>query len=160
MNRVAFAALSALALSACASSALTVEQPAVAGFRAESVKVERDPQMFVAVDAENLAYTQRKLEEAFFEGKSPLFDRGSGMTVRYRYVGFNEGSRVGRYLTAGLAGGSKVVLETDFVAPDGRVLGTVRGEAEVRAGLAGGSNKTGIDKAVKRVAEYAAVNFR
>lgn len=154
------AATAAVMLSACASSALTVESPAVAGFRTDSVSIERDPQMPVSVDAENLAYTQRQLEEAFFGGKAPLFDRGSGMTVRYRYVGFNEGSRVGRYLTGGFAGASKVVLETDFVAPDGRVLGTVRGEGEVRAGFAGGSNKSGIDKAVKKIAEYAAANFR
>ncbi|WP_305096485.1 hypothetical protein [Croceibacterium aestuarii] len=160
MTRLIFAAAAALTLSACANSALTVEQPAASGFRTESVRIERDPQMAVSVDPENLAYTQSELEKAFFGGDDPLFDRGSGMTVRYRYVGFNEGSRLGRYLTAGLAGGSKVVLETEFIAPDGRVLGTVRGEGEVRAGFAGGSNKTGIDKAIKRIAEYAAVNFR
>lgn len=154
------AATAAVMLSACASSSLTVETPAVAGFRTDTANVERDPQMAASVDAENLAYTQRQLEEAFFGGKDPLFDRGSGMTVRYRYVGFDEGSRVGRYLTGGLMGASKVVLETEFIAPDGSVLGTVRGEGEVRAGFAGGSNKSGIDKAVKRVAEYAAANFR
>lgn len=160
MKRFAFAALAALTLSACANSALTVETPNRSDYRASTARVERDPEMIVSVDTENLTYTQRQLEDALFSGDAPLFQRGEGLTVRYRYVGFDEGSRVGRYLTAGLTGGSQVTLEVDFIGPDGDVLSTVRGEGSVRAGLFGGSNKSGIDKAVKKVAEYAATQYR
>lgn len=112
------------------------------------------------VDDNNLDYTKRKMQDALFGGESPIFTAGDGLTVRYRYVGFNEGSRVGRYLAPGIAGGSKIVLEADFVDQSGNVMSTVRGEAEVGGGFAGGSNKTGIDKAVQEIAEYASAKFR
>ncbi|USA40245.1 hypothetical protein NCF86_03565 [Pelagerythrobacter marinus] len=160
MKRIIVPIASALLLSACANSALTVETPDRSNYRSATAQVERDREMVVPVDAENLTYTQKKLEEELFGGDTPLFEQGDGLTVRYRYVGFNEGSRVGRYLTAGLTGGSKVVLEVDFVGPDGTVLSTVRGEGSVSGGMFGGSNKSGIDKAVKRVAEYAAMHYR
>lgn len=159
MQRVLFAGVAALALSACASSVLTVEQP-YAGQQRYSMATLQYDKSSVPVDDDNLSYTRAKLDQALFGGPSPIFQRGAGLTIRYRYVGFNEGSRVGRYLLPGIAGGSKIVLETDFVAPDGKVLATVRGEGEVRGGFLGGSNKSGIDKAVREVADYAAANFR
>ena len=160
MKNTIIAIAAMLTLSACANSALTVENANRSDYRSETAVVERDRDMPISVDAENLTYTQRQLEEALFAGDAPVFAKGDGLTIRYRYVGFNEGSRVGRYLTGGLSGGSKVVLEVDFVDPNGAVLSTVRGEGTVSGGMFGGSNKSGIDKAVKRVAEYAAMHFR
>ena len=159
MKNFVFAIVASVALSACASSVLTVEKPYAGQQRFSTATLAYD-QSSVPVDADNLGYTQRKLDQALFGGASPIFQRGAGLTVRYRYVGFNEGSRVGRYLAPGIAGGSKIVLETDFVAPDGTVMATVRGEGEVRGGFLGGSNKTGIDRAVRDIADYAARHFR
>ncbi|TXC73937.1 hypothetical protein FSZ31_04240 [Sphingorhabdus soli] len=136
-----------------------VEEPNTTSYRTQSATVEYDKST-VAVDAENITYTQRKMEEAFFGGDTPLFARGDGMTVRYRYIGFEEGSQVGRYLTAGIAGGSKIVMEVDFVGPDGQLLAQVRSEGSVSGGFFGGSNKTGIDKAVKKAADYASSQFK
>lgn len=159
MKRVVFAAVAALSLSACASSVLTVEQPYAGQARYQQAQLVYDDSS-VSVDADNLEYTREHMKEAFFGGESPIFTEGDGMTVRWRYVGFNEGSRVGRYLMPGIAGGSKIVLEADFVDANGAVMSTVRGEASVGGGFAGGSNKTGIDKAVKEIAEYASAKFR
>ena len=159
MQKFLFSGVAALALSACASSVLTVEQPYAGQQRFSTATLEYDKSS-VPVDDDNLSYTRNKLDDALFGGASPIFQRGDGLKIRYRYVGFNEGSRFGRYLAPGIAGGSKIVLETDFVGPDGTVLATVRGEGEVRGGFFGGSNKSGIDKAVKEIADYAASNFR
>lgn len=159
MSKVVFAALAALSLSACASSMLSVEQPYNGTQRFDTANVVYDDSS-VSVDANNLEYTAKKMEEAFYAGDSPIFTRGSGLTVKWRYVGFNEGSRLGRYVLPGIAGGSKILLEADFVDGNGAILSTVRGEAEVGGGFAGGSNKTGIDKAVKEIATYAAAKFR
>ncbi len=52
-----------------------------------------------------------------------------------------------------------MVLEVDFIGPDGTVLSTVRGEGGVNWGLAGGSANSGIDEAVEKIAEYAEVQF-
>lgn len=159
MKKFLFAAFAALSLSACASSVLVVEQPYAGQERFTTANVEFD-NGGVPIDNDNRAYTQEKLEEELFRGESPIFAMGEGLTVKWRYVGFNEGSRLGRYLTGGIGGGSKVVLEVDFVSPTGEVLATVRGEGSVGGGLFGGSNKTGIDKAARHVADYAASNLR
>lgn len=159
MKRFFLTAFAAVALSGCASSVLTVEQPYRGSERYSTAALEYD-ESSVPVDADNLSYTKAALQEKLFGGDSPIFTQGEGLKIRYRYVGFNEGSRVGRYLTAGIGGGSKIVLETDFVDQSGKVLATVRGEGSVSGGFFGGSNKTGIDKAVNEVADYAAREFR
>ena len=144
--------------SACANSSLLVEEPNSSSYRTSTANIEYDKSS-VAVDADNVAYTQQKMEEAFFGGDQPLFDKGQGLSVKYRYVAFDEGSRAARYLLGPIAGGSKIVLEVDFVNPDGTVLSTVRGEGTVAGGFFGGSNKTGIDKAIDEIADYAAAEF-
>ncbi|MGB7370785.1 MAG: hypothetical protein WA907_05995 [Erythrobacter sp.] len=149
----------ALMTSACASSLLSVEQPYTGDARYQTANLQYD-ESAVPVDQDNLEYTAEKMENALFDGDSPIFSRGDGITIRYRYVGFNEGSRVGRWLTGGIGGQSKVLLEVDFVDQSGDVVARVRGEGGVGGGLAGGSNKTGIDKAIAEVAEYAARTFR
>lgn len=159
MNRIVFAAIAALSLSACTSSMLTVEQPYAGGqqFTAASVAQARSS---VAIDPDDLTYTHRALEDALVSGQSPVFAPGQQLTIRWRYVGFDEGSRIGRWLAPGVAGGSKIVLEADFMDQAGQVLSTVRSQAEVGAGLIGGTGKSGIDKAVEEIADYAAANFR
>lgn len=153
-----FASLSALALAACSNSSLLVERPNTSSYRTNFASINYDGSN-VSVDDENIAYTQRKMEEAFFGGDTPLFDQGAGITANYRYLAFDEGSQVTRYLMGPIAGGSKVVLEVDFVGPDGDILATVRGEGTVSGGFFGGSNKSGIDGAIDEIAEYAAAQF-
>ncbi len=148
----------ALTLGACANSSLMVEQPYAGDQRFAMAQIVQADST-VDVDEDNSSYTARKLEEALFGGDTPLFTRGEGVDVRWRYVTFNEGSRAGRYLTGGLAGGSKIVLEVEFVDQSGTVLSTVRGEGSVSGGIGGGSNKTGIDKAVEKVVDYAGEKF-
>ena len=82
------------------------------------------------------------------------------MTINYRYIAFDEGSQATRYSLGPIAGGSKVLLEVDFVGPDGETMSTVRGEGSVSGGFFGGSNKNDIQKAIKKIADYAAANFK
>lgn len=159
IKKLLLTSAAALVLSGCASSLLTVEQPYAGSQRYETAQLKFDDNS-VPVDQNNVDYTARELDAALFDGNNPIFQRGEGIIVKYRYVGFNEGSRVGRYLTAGLGGSSKVLLEADFIGPDGTLLARVRGEGSVNGGLFGGSNKTGIDKAVAEIADYAARTFR
>lgn len=158
MKKILLASAFALTLSACANSALIVEKPNTGSYRTSSALVQYG-ESNVAVDAENVAYTQKQMEEAFFGGDNPLFDKGDGITVTYRYIAFDEGSQVARYLVGPIAGGSKVLLEVDFSSPQGEVLATVRGEGSVSGGFFGGSNKSGIKKAIKKIADFAAAEF-
>lgn len=99
------------------------------------------------------------MQEAFFE-KDAAFSHGRGLTVRYRFVGFDRGSRMSRYFLGGLAGGeAEMVLEAEFVAPDGKVLAKVQSQGRVNGGFFGGSSNSAIDGAVKEIRDYAVANF-
>ncbi|MEM1132952.1 MAG: DUF4410 domain-containing protein [Pseudomonadota bacterium] len=158
MKKLLFASALALTVSACANSSLLVERPNSSAYRSDSANIVYDNST-VEVDEENLTYTQKEMEEAFFGGDEPLFTKGDGMTVRYRYLSFDEGSQTARYFAGPFAGGSKVVMEVDFVDPNGTVMSTVRGEGTVSGGFFGGSNKSGIQEAIEEVAEYAHTQF-
>ena len=159
IRNIVLLGVAAWSLVGCANSSLLVEQPYAGSFRTTSATIIANTST-VTVDQENLDYTQRELEAAFFGGDEPIFTRGGGMTVRYRYLGFDEGSQALRYLTGPIAGGSKVVLEVEFVSPSGEFLSSVRGEGTVSGGIFGGSNKSGIDKAIEEIADYAAERFK
>lgn len=159
MKKILMASALAFAMTGCASSALMVEQPKSGTFRTSQATILYDKSN-VPVDDDNITYTQERMEKAFFGGETPLFAKGAGITVRYRYIGFDEGSQAARYFLGPIAGGSKILLETDFIGPDGTLLAQVRGEGSVSGGFFGGSNKSGIDQAVEKIAEFAAANFK
>src|SRR5688500_4005821 len=158
--KIAFLMFVALPLSACATSHLLVERPPTTSTRVGSVTLVYDEPVSGIPDTA-ATYVQRKMEEAFFGGDEAFFTRGSEMTVRYHFVGFDRGSRIGRYMLGPLGvGEAQMVLEAEFVAPDGTVLAVVRGQSDVRGGFFGGSYTTAIDKAVREIRRYAVANFR
>lgn len=158
MKKILFACALALGLSACANSSILVERPNASSYRTDSATVVYDKSN-VSVDEANIEYTRKKMEDAFFGGDKPIFVQGDGITVKYRYLSFDEGSRAARYLLGPIAGGSKIVLEVEFFDKSGTSLALVRGEGTVAGGFFGGSNKTGIDKAVDEIADYAQTEF-
>ena len=159
MKKILMASALALATTACANSALLVERPNASTYRTTQATIQYDGSN-VSIDDDNIAYTQSEMEKALFGGDSPIFNQGDGLTIKYRYIAFDEGSQAARYFLGPIAGGSKVLLEVEFIGPDGAVLSTVRGEGSVSGGFFGGSNKSGIQKAIAKVADYAAANFK
>jgi hypothetical protein len=150
----------AVPLAGCASSHLIVEQPSRVNLRASSVTLAYD-ETSTGVPAASAAYVQHKMEEAFYGGQQHYFTSGGDLTVRYHFVGFDQGSRLGRYALGALGvGEAQMVLEAQFVAPDGSVVAVVRGQSAVRGGFFGGSSNTAIDKAVGEIRDYAVQHFR
>jgi hypothetical protein len=149
----------AFALAACSSSALMVERPPAVPTRVESATLEYETPT-IAVEEGTQQHLQRRMAEALTTGKDAVFKPGGDMVIKYRFVGHNEGSRLGRYLTMGMAGGSKTYILADFINPAGEMIGQVRAEGSVGVGIAGGSAKSGVDGAVKKIAAYAQATFR
>jgi uncharacterized protein YcfL len=150
--------LAATTVTGCASNHLIVEQPAVSAVHAQSVTLDYQA-AGAAVTADAAAYLQSKMQDAFF-GKDAAFTHGKDLTIRYRFVGFDRGSRLSRYLLGGLAGGeAQMVIEAEFVAPDGTVLSKIQSQGRVNAGFFGGSSNSAIDGAVKEIRDYALANF-
>jgi hypothetical protein len=162
MSKFRIAALMFLAmpLAACGSGHLVVEQANRSSIRAQSIQLEAADST-TTVPEGALAYTQEKLEAALFGGDRPVFQRGGrDLTVRYRYISFDRGSRAGRWLAGPLGmGEAQMVLEAEFVDPSGTVVARVRGQGELSGGFFGGSSNSAIDKAVNEIARYARQQF-
>lgn len=158
MKRIMMA-LACAGLSACASSALMVDQAPSVTYRAATATLVYQPAT-IAVEENTQAYLQREMQKVLIDGPNAPFKSGNELTVRYQFVGHNEGSRVGRWLTYGLAGGSKTYIQAEFIDPQGQTVGRVRSEGSVGLGIAGGSAKSGIDGAVKEIARYATATFK
>jgi hypothetical protein len=160
MKKLMIAALTgcALSLAGCASSHLIVEQPTHAQLRARTVTLAYDDTA-TKVSQSASAYVQHKMEEAFYSGPG-AFGHGPDLTVRYHFVGFDKGSRLGRYMLGPLGvGEAQMILEAQFVDPAGNVVAVVRGQSAVRGGFFGGSSNTAIDKSVKEIRAYAQEHF-
>ena len=157
--KIMFALALSVSVSACASSALMVDQAPTAEYRAQTAKLEYQPST-VGVEDNTQTYLQSAMRNALVDGPNAVFSSGDELTVRYRFVGHDEGSRVGRWLTAGLAGGSKTYIEAEFIDRSGVTVGRVRSEGAVGMGVFGGSAKSGIDGAVKKIAQYATSTFK
>ncbi|MEO7178507.1 MAG: DUF4410 domain-containing protein [Allosphingosinicella sp.] len=158
--KLALAILVAVPLAGCASSHLIVEQPSHAELRAGSAKLVYDDTT-TGVSNSASTYVQKKMEAAFYGGDKPRFVRGEELTVKYHFVGFDKGSRVGRYMLGPLGvGEAQMILEAQFFDPSGTMVAVVRGQSAVRGGFFGGSANTAIDKSVKEIRDYAVEHFR
>jgi hypothetical protein len=157
--RLAALLLISMPLAACTSSNLTVEQAAKTPIRVQAVELQMaDSTVNISDDAKN--YLNERMRNAFTGGDAPLFKQGADMLVRYRFVSFEKGSRVARYLLPGIAGGSTMIVEAEFVDPNGVVVSRVRGQGNVGGGIAGGSHNSAIDSAVNQIREYAQNTFK
>ncbi len=149
-----------LMLAACGSSNLVVLNP-VKPVRTDTVQLVYEDST-VGVPDEAVAHTKQYMREAFFEGDAPAFREGmNGVTIRYGFIGFKDGSRIGRYFLGGLGnGGAKMVLRAEFYDAGGAKIGEVQSSGEIRGGFLGGSSNSAIKKAVDEIATYAESQLR
>lgn len=141
----------------CATATTTVREPAKAAFKTDTATVEHGDDT-VAVEAEYGTYFRNKLAEALY-GKGG-FMQGDGMTVRYRFIQLDQGSRAARYMLGPIAGKGTMKIEIVFLTPEGEEFATIETGGEVSGGFFGGSFKSALDKAAAEAAEYAIANFR
>ena len=113
----------------------------------------------IDVEADSVTELQAYMREEFYEN-NPVFAEGSGLTVKYGFVTFDEGSQLGRYMLGGLAGGeAKMVIRAEFFDAAGNSLSAINAEGTISGGFFGGDAGSGLRGAAKEIAAYAAANF-
>lgn len=158
--RAATVACALATLSACGSSNLIVTTPVAQPVKAETVDLVYEGST-VGVPDEAVARTKEYMEDAFFGGDHPAFRKGhGGVTLKYGYMGFKKGSRVGRYFL-GFAGNgaANMVLRAEFFDASGQKIGEAQSTGRIGMGFLGGSSNSAIKKAVKEVHTYARATF-
>jgi len=159
--RVALAACALAMLSACGSSNLVVTTPISQPIKSQTIALEYN-QSTVGVPDEAIVATKNYMEDAFFGGKHPQFRHGNdGITIRYGYIGYKRGSRLGRYFLGFMGnGGANMVLRAEFIDASGNKIGEAQSTGQISSGFLGGSSNSAVKKAVKEIRDYAVAQFR
>jgi hypothetical protein len=161
MIRKAMALSLALLLAACGGSSMMVLEPVKAPAKTDTAELTMENNT-VGVPDEAIARTKEYMREEFFTGKKAVFREGKGgIGIRYGYIGYKEGSRVGRYFLGPLANSNaKMVLRAEFFDAAGNKIGEVQSQGDVGGGFFGGSHNSAIKRAVREIADYARATFR
>ena len=146
-----------LALSACASGSTKVILPktTTAIFSTAQIQHSQDA---VSVPADITQRFESKLKELLFV--SDGFQPGTDLTVAYRFIEYDPGSRLRRYMIGFGAGKGEVTVEMSFKDAAGNELAKIENGGEISMGFFGGSIDQAIDEMAKKSAAYANANFR
>jgi Domain of unknown function (DUF4410) len=153
--------LLAATISACASGATTVlAPPTVAAPKAYStLKIESGTDT-VTLPPEARAHFEKRLNEYLLTGKPPTkFAAGSDLTLRYRFIQFDEGSRALRYIVGFGAGKGKMTAEIVYLDAQGKEVAKINVEGEISMGFFGGDFDMAISQAARQVADYTIKTF-
>ncbi len=146
-----------LGLAACATATTTVLEPAERSVKVASIAIAHGEDT-VTVDDEYGSYFRTELGENLYTPGA--FAEGEAMTLRYRFIQLDQGSRAQRYLLGPIAGKGTMTIEIVYFDEFGEELAKIHTGGEVSGGFAGGSFKSALDKAAKEAADYAIANFR
>lgn len=149
----------AVALSACSSSNTTVMKPPAEKFTGASVEVVEQTTA-VAVPQNIRNNFQSMLNDKLYEKDG--FSKGSEFKLTYAFIQYEPGSRGARYALGGLGGVGVGIMKIQVTFEDasGRQIAQIMSEGKIKAGLAGGSIDTALDKVAEEIAQYAKSNFR
>jgi hypothetical protein len=145
-------------LSGCAGSAVETHA-ASRGARATSIQaVEDNDTAEVAAAPPKIANRfQSLLDEALYEENH--FRRGPDLTIKWRLIGYHEGSRALRYMVGFGAGQGKISVQARFIDQRGKEVGAVKGQGSITMGAFGGSYETALSKCADAIGDYAAKTF-
>ena len=99
------------------------------------------------------------LRNHLFDGDEGFAEGMEGLTVKYGFIGYEEGSQAARYLAGPIAGGAKMVIVAEFFDAEGNSLSKIQSEGTVSGGFFGGDSDSAINGAAKQIATYAKDNF-
>ena len=145
-----------LAVVGCASATTKVLVPAAGVTKSASLQIEHGTDT-VSVEEEFISYFRNQLAENLYAAGG--FADAAGMTLRYRFIQVDEGSRFSRYMLGPIAGKGTMAIEIVYLDSAGAEISRVETGGEISGGLFGGSFKSALKKAAKETAEYARANY-
>jgi len=159
MRNTILSCVALLVLSACGSSRNVVIDPvreAVGPFTSVQLK-EGDSTIDLAAD--DKAYFEQKMSEYL----SPHFEfpASSELRIVYSFIGFEEGSRGKRWLAGGIGnwGEGSLVIQTQYMTADGKILSTINTDASINGGFFGGDIESTFKKAARKLSDYTIQQF-
>ena len=86
---------------------------------------------------------------------------GEALTLRYRFIQFEEGDQFARWFWGGIGNSGEASLTTEVVFLDstGKELAKIQSEGRIGSGFFGGTLNEAIEKMAEEVADYTIKNF-
>ncbi len=148
-----------LTLAACGTSTSIVKQsnPNMQGTQTIAIS-EADPT--VAVPTDMREHLMAALETNLYQQHQ--FQRGTEVTLRYRFIGYKEGSRLKRWLadSTGSWGEGSMTVHSQFVDQQGKVLAEMETLGRIDSGIFGGAIKSAANRIAQDVAQHATHTFK
>lgn len=142
-------------LTSCGAGRTIVADPVVipCHVSTNSVSIVRDRDCVNVCEDVKCTFEKQLSKKLFSDG---VLQNGPGVTLKYRFIQYNEGSRFSRYMWGGIgnAGEASVMIEVSYLDPQNNVLGKIQTEGRIGSGLFGGSSDNAIEKAADEVANY------
>ena len=145
-----------LLVQACASGTTTVLAPAERDAKFSSASIVSGDDT-VDVEEEFADYYEEKLREYLYAEDG--FSEGEDLTVQFRFIQLDKGSRAARYFIGLGAGKGALTIETVFLDADGVEVAKIQSGGEIAGGFAGGGFREAIAKAAEKTADYAKENL-
>jgi hypothetical protein len=142
-------------LASCGTARTMISEPVIIPERIEtkSVAIVRGKDTVAVSDSVKTTFEKQLCRKLFFDG---LVQRGSDITLEYRFIQYNEGNRFARYMLGGIGntGEASLMMEVTYLDSNHQVLGKIMTEGRITSGLFGGSSDNAVEKAADEVASY------
>jgi hypothetical protein len=139
----------------CGTAKTIVLEPVctIQPFESATVDIHRDDNTINVPEKVQAKFEQLLAKRLY---KNDLISKGKDLTLKYRFVQYNEGSRLARYMTGGIGstGESSLTIFVDYVDSQGNVIGKIQTEGRIDSGLFGGSFEEAMEKAADDIVDY------
>lgn len=151
--RVSAVVLMLLTLTACGAGRTLVVAPGEGDVRVSTMAIQSAKANVNVPDSVEQTFRNELSKKLY---KSGGFSQGDQLTLRYRFIGFEEGSRLKRWLIGGLgnAGEASIVVQVGFYQAE-KQLSQIQVEGKIGSGMYGGSVSSAVKKAANEAASYA-----
>lgn len=152
------AAICILILQGCGSSRVVVLEPVKPVKNVVGIHLDAGSHT-TKVDREYVDVFESVIREKLY--KEYAFKDGRDLTIRYRFIQFDPGSRFTRYMLGGLgnAGEGSMTVEFIFFDEQNQEVGKIHTEGKIGSGFFGGSTDSAVESAAEALLRYIESNF-
>jgi hypothetical protein len=149
----------ALTVSACGAGHTIVLEPNTSAAKAQTVRLSYDGSN-VKLPEGTVEKMQRYIEDRFFKGETTMFRPGNDLTIKWSFIGYDEGNQFVRWAIGFGAGEAMMVVRADYFDATGKKLASIQAHGTVSMGLFGGSSDDALKNVADQIARYAEANFK
>ncbi len=150
-----------LALTGCGATKTMVLEPLERQQTVKKLNVKRDKNTAIVDAAVEKSFEEHLKWQLFTKAG---FQEGNDITLQYRFLQMNEGSRFKRWMTGGLGncGEGSTTIEVKFIdnTQNGKELGKIHTEGRIGSGLFGGSLDSAVEGVAEEIVEYAKAHLQ